>query len=389
MLKRNRRTVSGLVGLTLAALLALPGAVRGDTSGPIAQTGGMTAELPLLGAPLTVAVTLDTTGNISNVDLNPVGEFAATRVGPHAVSFATTDGTVKVKIRAKGNSMSMKAAASSLDSLLGSGTWSTDMFGTGELTNVAYTVGAAADGTPTLSIDSVAALPAGVTVGQKPVENKSGKHGSSASAWISFSFEGYTKHLLVKVSVRDEGDRPASLTFQLYGKDRQKLTGSLEELVGPHSWSGFLCDGTVATVNYSVNADGSVSFVDATPAATPKDGKHGFRVRFDDTRTKVSVSLFQKEDESWVLKVEGKADRCRGTDVAAPTVSTPTAPDAEVSDHHGWSKDDADSDRGGSGRHGDSDHGGGSGRHGGDSGNGGDSGRHVGGDQGDRGSRDH
>lgn len=335
MLIRNRRSVSVLVGMTLVALLALPAVVLGNTSGPIAQTGGMTATLPLFGSPLKVAVTLDVVGNISAVDIDPIGDFSATRVGPHAVSFETTDGAVQIKIKAKGDKMSIRASASSLADLVGSGTWSADLFGTGDLSEVAYTVGAALDGTPTLAIDSVAAAPSGVVVDTMPVENKTDEKGSSASARIDFSFQGFVKHLKIKVSVRHEGDRVARLSFELSGKDKQKLSGSLEELAGAHSWTGFLCDGTPATVNFMVNLDGTVSFVDATPAATETDGEHGFKVRFDGTRTKVGVKLTQNEDESWTLKVDAKADKCKDTPAASPTVSTPVQLGAEHSDHHG------------------------------------------------------
>lgn len=353
MLIRNRRSVSVLAGMTLVALLALPAVVLGNTSGPIAQTGGMTATLPLFGSPLKVAVTLDVVGNISAVDIDPIGDFSATRVGPHAVSFETTDGAVQVKIKAKGDKMSIRASASSLADLVGSGTWSADVFGTGDLSEVAYTVGAALDGTPTLAIDSVAAAPSGVVVDAMPVENKTDEKGSSASARIDFSFEGFVKHLKIKVSVRHEGDRVARLSFELSGKDRQKLSGTLEELVGAHSWTGFLCDGTPATVNFMVNLDGTVSFVDATPAATRTDTAHGFKARFDGTRTKVKVKLAQNEDGTWTLKGDAKTDRCKDTPAASPIVNTPVLTADEDSDHHGDSDHHEGGDRsdGGSGDH--------------------------------------
>lgn len=330
----KRRPVGGLVGLALVALLALPAGASANTSGPIAQTGGMTTVLPLLGSPLTVAVTLDVVGNISSVDLDPVSDFSATRVGPHAVSFANTDGTTQVKIKARGDRMSTRASSASLDDLLGSGTWSADLFGTSETTEVGYTVGLSVDGSPTLGIDSVTA-PADVTVDQKPVETKASDHGSWASARIDFAKDGFVKKLKITVSLRNDGDRPASLSFELSGKDRQKLSGTLEELLGAHAWNGFLCDGTPAAVNFTVNADGSVAFVDATPAATEKDTKHGFVALFDGTRTKVGVLLYQKKDGTWSLKVDARADRCKDTPADPPTVNTPVADGAVQSDHHG------------------------------------------------------
>ena len=334
MLKRNRRSVSGLLGLAVAALLALPAAVLADTNAPIAQTGGMTVTLPLMGVPLTVDVTLDAVGNVSNVDLNPTGDFSATALGPHAVSFATSDGATKVKVRARGDRMSVRASSASLDDLVGSGTWTADLFGTGDPTSVDYTVGAAGDGSPTLSIDSVNA-PSDVTVDQKPVQTKSGEHGSAAWARIAFSRDGFTKRLTIMVFLRSKGDRPASLTFQLSGRDRQKLTDTLENLVGAHSWTGHNCDGTPATVNFTVNSDGTVSFVDSTPPGTATEFEHGFKLRFDDSRAKVRVSLKQNEDGTWTLKVSGRSAWCKDTAAAEPTVNTPVAPDARHVDHNG------------------------------------------------------
>lgn len=362
MHKRNRRSVGALVGLTLAALLALPAAVLADTSGPIAQTGGMTATLPLLGVPLKVAVTLDVVGNVSNVDLDPVGDFSATQVGPHAVSFATADGSTKVKIKARGDRMSVRASTGSLDNLLGSGAWTADLFGTGETTEVDYTVGAAVDGTPTLTVDGVTA-PADVTVDQQPVQTWSGKHGSSAWARMTFARDGFTKKLTIKVSLRNDGDRPASLTFELSGRDRQKLTDTLENLVGAHSWTGTTCDSLPATVNFMVNADGTVSFTDATPAATAKETKHGFWAKFEGTHSKVKVRLWENKDGTWTLKVEARRGRCKDTPAAEPTVNTPVAEDAVHSDHqgdsdhrgHGGPGRDGWGDRGGK-HHGSGDH---------------------------------
>lgn len=334
MLKRNRRSVTGLVGLTLTALLALPAAAFANTSGPIAQTGGMTVILPLLGSPLKIAVTLDVVGNISNVDVDPVGDFSATHVGPHAVSFATTNGSTKVSVRALGDRMSVRASSKSLDNLVGSGTWSADLFGTGDTTKVNYTVGKAGDGSPTLKIDSVNAAPSDVTVDQKPVQTMSNDWGSSASDRIDFTRNGFTKHLWIRVSLRKEGD-PASLTFQLSGKDRQVLTDTLANLEGTHTWTGLNCDGTPATVTFTVNHDGTVSFVSAVPPATASDTDHGFRAHFDGTHSKVQVRLWQNKDGTWTLKVDARGGWwCKDTKAATPTVNTPVLPGATLPGHH-------------------------------------------------------
>jgi hypothetical protein len=331
------------LGIALVALLALPAAVFANTSGPIAQTGGMTATLPMFGSQLTVAVQLDVVGNVSAVDLDPVGTYTATKVGPHAVSFETADGTSQVKIKAKGDKLSIKAKVATLASLAGSGTWSADVFGTSEPTTVGYTIGIAPDGTPTLAIDSVVA-PASIVVEQGTPTTKSSDHGSSASARISFASNGFTKKLSIKVSVKAEGGA-ASLSITLSGKDKQKLSGTLAELVGSHAWSGHLCDGTAVGIAYDVLADGTAVFGSATGApATAKAGEHGFSVKFDGTKTKVKVSLSEKEDGTWSLKVSAKTDKCRKTPAVDPTVNAPIAPDAQKGGGHGGDGDH-DSDK--------------------------------------------
>ena len=65
-----------------------------------------------------------------------------------------------------------------------------------------------------------------------------------------------------------------------------------EDVVGAHSWTGTLCDGSVAQVNYTVNADRSVSDVSANPdTATIKAGWHGAFVAFSDHEVVKILSL--------------------------------------------------------------------------------------------------
>lgn len=367
----SARVSARVAALSLAAILALPAIVLADTSAPIAATGGMTATIPLFGTPLTVAVTLDPVGNVSAVDLDPVGDFEATQVGAHAVSFASTGSTAQVRIRAHGSSMSIKAKAGSLADLVGTGSWSADMFGTGEATTVQYTVGDAGGGTPTVTIDSVSA-PAAVAVEQKPSGAKTGKHGSGAWAGATFSFEGFVKRLSISVWVRPDADPGAGLRITLTGKDRQRLAGSIDELVGAHSWVGTLCDGTPVSVGFTVNADGTVTYTGATGGtATSEATEHGFKAQFDGTRVVVKVSLKQQDDGTWSLRVDGRSGRCHhdpGT--PAPVVNTPTQPGADASNPDG-EHDKGDHGKGQDGHHGGDSHGSGGGNGFGGNGSGG------------------
>ena len=136
-----QRTLAAPVAIAVVCLLALPLTAFANTSGAIAQTGGMSVTLPMAGSGLSVVVVLDVVGNVSQVDLDPIGTYSATKLGPHAVTFENGDGTSQVKINAKHDKLEVKATAPTLASFLGTGSWSADLFGTHETTTVGYTVG--------------------------------------------------------------------------------------------------------------------------------------------------------------------------------------------------------------------------------------------------------
>jgi hypothetical protein len=331
MINNRGRSPARLTGFALIALLALPATAFANTSGPIAQTGGMSATIPLLGASLTVDVVLDTVGNITSVGLNPVGDFSATKVGPHAVAFDNAAGTTQVRIQARGDKLSLKATSGSLADLVGKGSWTADVFGTGAKTTVSYTIGDDGTGAPTLVVDPV--VPAdGSVVTQGTTETKSGHGGASARVRIDFALNGFVKHLSIGVSTSTEdGKTQARLSITLSGKDKQLLSGTLASLLGAHTWAGHLCDGTAVGIAFTVADDGTgkgvVSFDPATFAtgapATAKATKDGFVAWFEGTRTMVKVRLSQAEDGSWNLKVGAKTDRCKDSTYADPTVNTP------------------------------------------------------------------
>jgi hypothetical protein len=288
------------VPVLIAISLAFPVGIAAHTNEQIAKTGGMTV-MPLLGVALTV--TLDDVGNIETVGFNPAG-ITQTEAGDHKVKFANADGTVKVDVKAKGSKLSVNARTGSLVDLIGSAVWSADVFGTGTASSVPYEIGST-DGRPTLRIDEPT-VPAGVTAVRSPIKTS----GNNVSGQVTFEFDGYTKKLSIRVHV-DQGVGKASLKITLSGKDKQKLTGALP--VGTRTWSAHLCDGTAVGVTFNVNADGTVSFVSATPASPAvkvKTNKHGFKATFEGTKVGVSVKLTQK-GEQWTLKVDGKSGKCK------------------------------------------------------------------------------
>ncbi|MBI2762180.1 MAG: hypothetical protein HYX54_00240 [Chloroflexi bacterium] len=319
MRRTESRLAATLTGALLLGLLAFPAAAAAQTNGPIAQTGGMTAVLPLFGSPgLTVAVTLDAVGSISGVALTPTGVVAQTSSDPSVVKFANTAGTTTVKVRAKGDKLSISAKSTRLADFIGTGTWSANVFGTGTAT-VSYTIGTDGSGKPTLSIGTPSVVAGVTSVVIAPTTNSGdGDEGASASGGVIFSSNGFVKRLRISIEVDRDGGA-AHLRITLSGKDRQKLSDALGALVavGNRTWSAYLCDGaTRVTVTYKVNANGTVSFVSATPAvpvAVVKTGDKGFRVRFDGTKVGVAVSLRQDENgTTYSLSVKGSSGNCGG-----------------------------------------------------------------------------
>lgn len=317
MKRHASRLAATLITSLVLGLVAFPAGVFAQTNGPIAQTGGMTAVLPLFGsAGLTVAVTLDTVGNISDVALTPTGVVTQTSSDPTLVKFANTDGTTKVAVKAKGDKLSISAKSGSLADFIGTGTWSANVFGTG-VESVDYTIGDDGTGKPTLTIGTPSVVD-GVTALVIAPKTDSEDEEASASGGVTFSADGFVKRLRITIEV-DEVGGTAHLKITLTGKDRQTLSDALAALVaaGDRTWSAYLCDGTTqVTVTYKVNADGTVSFVSASPsapAATVTTNDNGFRARFDGTNVGVQVSLRPNDDgTTYTLSAKGSSGKCGG-----------------------------------------------------------------------------
>jgi hypothetical protein len=336
----NPRLPARISMIALAGiLLAFPSGAAANSNNPITQTGGMTASFLLLGTTLTVDVALDGVGNISGVTLNPADALSSTSTAKDVVKFSNADGTVKVSVKASGDRMAIKAK-SSLISLLGDGTWSANVFGTGKAT-VDYSIGKDADGNPTVKIGDIS-TPGGVlatkldpTAKAGPKKSKSSDGRAWAFAGVSFSHDGFTKRLSISISTKLP-DGPAKLAIVLSGRDRQRLTGTLAQLAGDRTWSAKLCDGTPVAVDYHVAADGTVVYDGASGAPAKErdlkagDGgkkakttdksaakqsarKHlvsGIAVRFEATRVGVAVWLIKNDDGTYSLKVAGSSGHC-------------------------------------------------------------------------------
>jgi hypothetical protein len=332
----TQRLAARIPLLALAGLLlAFPSGAAANSNNPITQTGGMSATLPLLGTTLIVDVALDDVGNISGVTLDPSDTLSSTSTAKDVVKFSNADGSAKVSVKASGDRMAIKAKAS-LENLLGKGNWSANVFGTGKA-SVEYTIGKDADGNPTVTLGDIS-TPSGVLATKLDPKSKTSTKKAKTSegrAWafagVSFSHDGFTKRLSISISTKLP-DGPAKLSIVLSGRDRQKLSGTLEQLAGDRTWSAKLCDGTAVAVNYHVTLDGTVVYDGATGApakerdlkagdggkkakSAGKQSGHknvvsGIAVRFDKTNVGVAVWLIKNDDGTYSLKVAGRSGHC-------------------------------------------------------------------------------
>ncbi len=310
-----------LLPLLLLGVVALPGTAAADTTQAIAQpgseeTGGVVVTVPLLGSPLVIDIVLDDNGNIQEVSLDPEAAGAEVESNEHRVRFRFEDGETKVEVKAKGSKLTTKVKTSSLENLLGPGSWSADLFGTGPVT-VDYLVSDAGDGTPVVEILGIDAPP-DVVVEQHEPEVETDGNETQASVKVRFAYDGYEKWLKIAVEVEtgEDGDTRATLMIGLKAKDVQRLQGALEELVGDRTWTGRLCDGTEAAVSYQVTEAGEVLFVSATPEPFEvKEQGQGFEVRFGD-RIKVRVEL-RERDGQYELRV--RSSYCKVQHEGEPT----------------------------------------------------------------------
>jgi hypothetical protein len=313
----HARRLAVVLAIALAALIALPGMAFAATNPQVAATGGMTATLPILGGGVSVTVALDPAGNVSGVTVSDPS-LTQTKSSTGVVKFATADGKTKVVVKALGSKVSISAKVTTLAELVGTGTWSANVFGNG-VSSAQYTIGDDGSGNPTVSLTDPSPLASGVTWKAGTPMSHSGKQGGApATAGGQFSYQGFTKTLKVSVSVeKPHGNEPgsASLKITLIGRDVQKLTGTLADLAaaGTRTWAGYLCDGTTkVTVSYHVNADGTIGFDGATGGtAVQKAGKNGgLSVRFTGTNVGFAARLKDNGDGTFTLMAAGHSGQC-------------------------------------------------------------------------------
>ncbi|MDJ0952629.1 MAG: hypothetical protein QNJ81_03015 [Acidimicrobiia bacterium] len=332
----------------LFATLSVPGVASASTSGAIAETGGMTLNLGVVGSPLDLSVTLDEAGHISEVTVG--SGFTEERRDDHRVRFVHGDDDTRIDVRAKNDKLSASVKAGDLSAILGSHTWSGALFGADTATTVTFDVVDNGSGFPELVNVAVVSLsPADATFSIGEVKNEIEDDEVESSARITFEWDGYTMRLKIKASLEfedddDDQDVEAKLSVVLSGKDEQKLTGQdLADLIGTRTWDGLLCDGTPVVVTYTISENGTVALDSVTMGGAASNEfeleqeSHGFELEFEDGELEFEfeVELKQYDDGTWKLEVESETDdSCHEDDDS----------DRDEDDHDDDDDDDDDDD---------------------------------------------
>ncbi len=341
-----------LIGVAAAVLgTMLMGGVVVQTASA-ADPVPTTVELPLFGVPLKLSITTGPGGALTQVTVDPATNTVADELSPRKVVFTSADptdptSTAKVVVRSKKGGQSVSARAGSLADVSGPGSWSGDLFGTGIATTVAFTIGATAVGGPDITL--VTTSDATAVIGTVQYSSGDDDDEDEQSARVSIKFtdpvSDQSRTLTIKVKVEEEeGETEAKLSISL-----SRLKGvavAAAEAAGPHTWSGVLCDGSAATIAYTVAEDGSVSAVTATPAtADVRTDDNKIDVRFSgDERVRIKV----KSDDGMIRIDVKERIRC---DSADPTTNVSTTIDDDDDDDG----DNHDGDNRGRGGHDDDD----------------------------------
>lgn len=342
-----------------------PASSTPDSSAPastVPAAAPTTVTLPLA-VPLTVTINTGPGGALTDVTVDPADGLVATKVRPRQVVFSNETTGVRVTVNSRGNTQSISARAGSLADISGTGGWSGDVFGNGTITTVSFTVGDRGDGTP--DITGVSSSDATAVIGATSYRSDDDDdEESSARATINFTNGAMSRTLTISASVHNESDDDS-------GSARVRITlGKLRGLpqdaavaAGPKVWTGLLCNGSTGTINYTVNADGTLSNVSSTPAAQRSEVRGGeAEVRFSgDERVRIRVRM---SNGQITVNVD---ERIRCENAPNPSVNVPTSigggdddGDDDHSGSHGGGSDDDDDDdhgddHGGNGHGGDDD----------------------------------
>jgi hypothetical protein len=310
-----------------ASPISAPTETTDTTAAPAAPVEAAKASttLPLFGAQLTVDVSTTPSGGLARVSVNPANNLTATQVHPNRVTFVNDVNNGKVHVETHHGAERTGVVAGSLAEITGEGAWSGDLFNTGITTTVKFKIVDAGDGSP--DITAISTTDPSATIGD--VQHTGGDHRAFARATITFTSGIQSRRLTITAAVIQTGDK-ARAASQV---SLSKISGTslpADQAAGDHTWTGKLCDGTTASVAYSVANDGTITAGAVTPASAQAavDG-NTLKVTFSDTESvRIRVSNM---DGNHRISAEPRL-RCGRT---TPSVNTPTTPDAtSVPWHH-------------------------------------------------------
>jgi hypothetical protein len=226
------RSLAAALGVSVLVFSANTAFAIDEPADPPAEAVSAGPDLvTVFGTGITLSIGTDAAGHLTTVELTsdagPV-DAVATEVSPHEVKFVIGDGSTQIEVEAKGTSVKTEVEASALADLIGSHTWSGELFGVGGAeTTIVFEIGESG-GVPTITIVSVSGpgLPSAIP----PVTVSSDDDESEAKLRIELSDEsGHQAGVTIKVEVENGDDHAgAELTISA----RSELF-AVEEAVGP------------------------------------------------------------------------------------------------------------------------------------------------------------
>jgi hypothetical protein len=319
-------------GIVTAVAVAAGGTAYAASSNPITVTEGMDVRMPLAGGSQRMSIVIDAnTGGLTSVTIDPSSGFVATKAEAHRVTFRNSSVPVKLEVKVDGNTLSSRLTARSLTTIIGSGSWTGDLFATGDVV-VPYTVGQDAGGRPTLRLGNLT-VPAGVTVASTGTTLRQ----RSAGARATFTANGVTKSVLIGLSAAGK----AELVVAVQAEARQMLP--VAALAGSKTWTGPTCGGVTNSLTYVVNPNGTFGAATATPTARLRTSPTKIRADYPN-RGRVELRL-RVVNGTGVLSIDEKPSICRNLPAPSVNVVLGTNGSSHKSKHDDHDRND-DSGRG-------------------------------------------
>lgn len=227
--KLSSRKRSLFVILIALGLLAVPTMAGAQSSDDAAAEEEIAAEnaapaavvtIPVLGSDLVVTISVDDEGTLSEVALDPADGFTMDAEHDHKMKFTSDDGSMVVKVKAKNDNIFTKVEAQDVESLAGPGTWTGDVFGTGDIATVHYVISVDAAGMPAVTVDDSIdfALPdVAIDIKQGESEIEEADEAES-TAKVTFERDGDKVQLKITAEIQmQDGESRISLKIMLIG----------------------------------------------------------------------------------------------------------------------------------------------------------------------------